>query len=188
MPYRVIYDAREIILSDWTFVAGLLFFAVIGLAVWAIGVLDERLWSPQRVARGVPDDLPPPMLAGRGLDRPRQARLFRRWGPRIAAAFAGMAMITGLLGFSENAGVRRALQQGSYTVVEGTVYDFEPGDRGGHRDEQFSVRSGGRVHTYRYRSSQGRPGFHQSHGPIREGLRVRIADVGGAIARLEVAE
>jgi hypothetical protein len=168
VPYRVIYDAREIVLSDWTFVAGLLFFAVIGLAVWAVGVLDERLC--------------------RGLDRPGQARLFRRWGLRIAAVFAGMAVITGLLEFSENAGVRRALERGDYTVVEGTVQGFEPGDRGGHRDEQFSVRSGGRIHTYRYRSSQGRPGFHQSHGPIREGLRVRIADVDGAIARLEIAD
>jgi hypothetical protein len=186
--YRVIYDAREILLSNWTWVVGMLFCAAVGLAVWAIGAVDAWLWSPRRVARGVPDDLPPPMLASRGVDRLGQARLFRRWGLRVAAAFTGMAMMTGVLELSAHARLRRALERGDYTVVEGTVSGFELGDRGGHRDERFSVQSGGRFHTYRYRSSRGQAGFHQSHGPIREGLRVRITDVDGAIARLETWE
>lgn len=186
--YRVIYDAREILLPGGTVLLGLLFLAAIALGVWAVGAVDGWLWSPRRVAPGMADDLPPPMLAGRGLDRLGQARLFRRWGLRMAAGFAGMAIMTGLLGFLEHARVRRALERGDYTVVEGTVTEFARGDRGGHRDERFSVRSGGRIHTYRYRSSMGAPGFHQSHGPVRAGLRVRIADVDGAIARLEAAD
>jgi hypothetical protein len=185
--YRVIYDARETLLPNWTFVAGLLFFVAIALAVWGVGAVDGWLWSPRRVGQGVPDDLPPPMLASHGLDRLGQAMFFRTWGPRIAAVFTGMAVLAGLVEFSAHTGLRRALERGDYTVVEGTVSDFVRGDRGGHRDEQFSVRSGGRLHTYRYRSSVSRPGFHQSHGPIRAGLRVRIADVDGNIARLEVA-
>jgi hypothetical protein len=79
-----------------------------------------------------------------------------------------------------------ALHTGSYTSVEGVVEDFVPGDAGGHTDESWTVRSGGRRYKYSYRWSMDVPGFHQSAGPIRGGLRVRIADVDGHIARLEI--
>jgi hypothetical protein len=67
------------------------------------------------------------------------------------------------------------------------VTDFPSGDRGGHRDEAWSVRSRGKWYTYRYSHFVSIAGFHQSHGPIRVEMRVRIADVDGVIARLEIA-
>jgi hypothetical protein len=83
--------------------------------------------------------------------------------------------------------LRDALETGDFTAVEGHVREFQRGDRGGHKEERFTVVSNGRRYTYAYTSSNWEPGFRQSHGPIREGFFVRIADVDGHIARLEIA-
>jgi hypothetical protein len=88
--------------------------------------------------------------------------------------------------YSQVIGLRNHLNRGDYVLVEGRVENFVRGDRGGHRDESWSVRSGGRLHTYRYSWATMVPGFHGSAGPIREGLHVRLADVDGHIARLEI--
>lgn len=82
--------------------------------------------------------------------------------------------------------LKNALRSGAYTQVNGVVENFVPGDREGHRNEEWSVRSGGRVYRYSYRSSVDIPGFHRSAGPVRAGVSVRVADVDGYIARLEI--
>jgi hypothetical protein len=85
--------------------------------------------------------------------------------------------------------MREAIRDGRYRIVEGTVTDFVPADAGDHHPEHFAVLTpGGRV-EYFYSESTVTQGFNQSQnhgGPIRDGLRVRIADVGGKIARLEI--
>jgi len=84
--------------------------------------------------------------------------------------------------------LQKALSSGGYDVVEGPIENFIPGDRGGHQYESFSVTTGGRTHSYWYRFSMSEPGFHRSAGPVRAGMHVRIADVDGHIARLEVKQ
>jgi hypothetical protein len=81
--------------------------------------------------------------------------------------------------------LRNALVSGEYETVEGKVSDFFPMPLRGHAQEQFRVGP----HVFSYSDYQVTAGFNnsQSHGgPIREGLEVRIANVNGKIARLEV--
>jgi hypothetical protein len=87
---------------------------------------------------------------------------------------------------NEHRMLTRALRERSFMQVEGMVEGFVPGDRGGHTKEEWHVNSGGRTYEYRYSSSEAIPGFHRSAGPVRGGLRVRIADVNGYIARFEI--
>lgn len=80
-----------------------------------------------------------------------------------------------------------ALRSNQFMIVQGRVTQFVPMPYGGHADESFVV-SGRR---YNYSDYQISAAFNntQSHGgPMREGLQVRITDVKGQIARLEIAE
>ena len=122
----------------------------------------------------------------RGAPRPRDLRLqVMCWSAIIigSVGFSGF-----LLGAGETRRLQQALADGRYDLVEGRMENFEPGDRGGHREERFSVRSGGEVYRYRYSYPAVIAGFHASAGPLRAGMAVRIADVRGAIARLEVRQ
>jgi hypothetical protein len=86
--------------------------------------------------------------------------------------------------------VRFRLNHGDYVVVEGVVRDFVPADWIGHRHELWRVRSGDQDYWYSYSESVITAGFRQTQqqgGPIHNGVRVRIADMDGLIARLEVA-
>ena len=91
------------------------------------------------------------------------------------------------------AAMRDAVREGRFTVAEGRVEDFHPPWRlNGNRTtpETFRVYSHKQTFRYRYLGSDVAPGFNvpsDRGGPIREGLRVRIADVDGRIARLEIA-
>jgi hypothetical protein len=78
------------------------------------------------------------------------------------------------------------LNNGNYEVVEGVVTQFVPMSCDGKGNEAFVV-SG---HSFKYSDFEPSAGFYRSKcfgGPIREGLCVRIADVDGVIARLEIA-
>ena len=88
--------------------------------------------------------------------------------------------------------LQQALRDGRVTVVEGRVSAFRPEQSGkqDHLPESFEVRSNGQLFSYKYSSTDLKPGFNQTfrrNGPIRQMLRVRIADFNGRIARLEVA-
>lgn len=106
----------------------------------------------------------------------------------VAIGAAPLVILFVLLEASDLWRLQKALSDGRYDIVEGPVRNFVPGDRGGHQDESFSVVTGGTTYSYRYRSSMHEPGFHRSAGPMRAGIHVRIADVGGHIARLEVKQ
>jgi hypothetical protein len=105
-----------------------------------------------------------------------------------AIAAAPLVILFVVLEASLLSGLQNALASGRYLVVEGPIQDFVPGDRGGHQYERFSVVTGGRTHSYWYTHGQSEPGFHRSAGPMRAGMHVRIADVDGHIARLEVKQ
>jgi hypothetical protein len=82
--------------------------------------------------------------------------------------------------------LREALRTGRYEVVEGTVTDFVPMPKEGDTKGQFVVNG----HHYQHSDhlvTRGINNTQSQSGPIRAGLRVRIADVGGKIARLEIA-
>jgi hypothetical protein len=79
-----------------------------------------------------------------------------------------------------------SFETGHYSVVEGIVTDFHPMPYEGHDDECFTVAS----QRFCYSDYALTPGFRNtaSHGgPIRAGLRVRIAYAFDTILRLEVA-
>jgi hypothetical protein len=82
---------------------------------------------------------------------------------------------------------RGTLEHGDYRVVEGTVAEFVPEKPNTKQPESFIVVSPAETTVYSYSRWIGTGGLNNSHGHIRNGVRVRIADVRGRIARLEVA-
>jgi len=157
--YRLVYDAAAAGYADWWFPAiGLALLAGFGLALYR-----HHSGTPTRHAWALYAGVPFLLL----------------WV--VAAATAT---------YGRYATLRDRLRAGQFTTVEGVVQDFEPGDAGDHREERWSVRSGGRLYRYQYSPSRLTPGFRHTAahgGPIRPGLRVRIADVDGYIARLAIA-
>lgn len=162
--YLLVYEARNAPLLDWPTVAACVLMTAAWAVFWAVA---RKRWSKP----GAGEHLP---------------RVIDVIGVAGLVLIPAIGMIDAALAHHQNRMLTRALENGTYTLVEGAVQDFVPGDRGAHRDERWTVESGGQVYTYAYRSSFIVPGFHRSAGPIRQGLRVRIADVRGYIARLEI--
>ena len=119
---------------------------------------------------------------------PFRHQLKRPWFPFIFTGFALLwVSVAFVVTFSDYWEVSQALRTGRFVIVEGTVTDFEPMPREGHAMESFVVTR----HRYEYSDYVITAGFNntQSHGgPIQNGLRVRITDVRGKIARLEIAK
>jgi len=160
LHYRLVYDAAAAGYTDWWFPAA----GVVMLFVWCGGLYHKRHEGPRFLLA---------FLAVIGV-------------PFIAFWIFGTATDT----YGAYAGMRDALRDRRYVRVEGTVENFHPGDVDGHEEESWTVKSGGHVHRYAYAHTRLTPGFRKvaaRGGPIRPGLRVRIAEVDGYIARLEVA-
>lgn len=115
-----------------------------------------------------------------------RAGRMRRWGMLLLVCAPLILGFMGWMKWSEHRRLGRALESGAYTVVEGPITGFVRGDSWARRPERFSIASNGRRYTYEYSRSRSVPGFHESQGPVREGMHLRIADVDGYIARLEV--
>ena len=165
MRWVEVYNAAEVSAVNWRLLGGGVFVAVACIvALW--GIREQQ-------TRAVEGDLFTTVAV-------------RIVGYGVIGAVILIPCIIVLIGLADNYRLRRALASGSYTVVEGYVQHFVPGDAAGHRDETWSVYSSGITYHYRYRWSVRASGFHQSAGPVRRGLYVRIADVQGDIARLEV--
>ena len=159
--FEVIYDAARLRFPAWP-------VASIGLAVAAAGV---------------------------GLG----AYLRRRANPStIARTFVSSAIIFGvswavLVGgglYAQHEQLRRALEEGSYVRVEGLVYDRPPVANKDVEGPSWVVEAANQVaHWYRYDRSLLAVGYTRSGpgaGGIKNGARVRIADIGGRIARVEI--
>lgn len=116
-----------------------------------------------------------------------------RPGPGFYRTLAGMAAVA-LFGISVSSVAETwtdykrlvdALRNGRFRVVEGPVTNFIPGGPGGHGSESFRVDSA----SFAYDAATTTSAFHRTRpygGPVRDGLRVRIWEVDGAIVRLEV--
>lgn len=88
----------------------------------------------------------------------------------------------------DDAELRRRFDAGEYVLVEGVVTRYVPGRRDGHGDEEWTVVSGGRPYRYRLNSAVEEWGYGEILGPVKQGSRVRIVDIDGHIARLEVVK
>jgi hypothetical protein len=138
----------------------------------------------------------PLFLAGRALGRRVTAVNVWDWlgqlGLPVGLQFAGIVIIFAffLLPTVQAAYLLLRLGRGHFTTVQGVVVDFVPGDPDDHVRESWAVVDDSGRHDYAYGPATIAPGFDRTQphgGPIRAGLRVRVADVDGHIARLEVA-
>lgn len=92
-------------------------------------------------------------------------------------------LVTGALVFGSHSSLVAALNTERFTVVEGQVERMQEADVLRKRPEIWRV--GGR--TYQLFDARESEGFNSS-GVVPSGSYVRIADVGGIIARLELAK
>ena len=157
--YQLIYDARlEDQVPSWSVVAVPVFFGGIGLAI-LIGTFVAR----NREGLGNLRFLGAMMLA------------ISLWG-----GYENWVTVR------EDAASRRGLDSGGYAVVEGVVTRYWPGNRQG-RHEEWIVESDGVAYRYALRTRVVEREDGAALGPVREGSRVRILEVDGRIARLELA-
>ncbi|HKR01699.1 MAG TPA: hypothetical protein VJT09_13555 [Pyrinomonadaceae bacterium] len=158
--FKVIFDITEAGYRQWGFPAVGLIFVVVGIGL----IISRRLRSTV------------------------DTKLSRRLAPYLYTGFAALWTISAFAGtYSEYRRLLDGVRAGRCQVVEGTVTKFVPMPLQGHAMEHFVVND----HYFEYSDYVVTAGFNktQSHGgPLREGLRVRICDVDGAIARLEIAE
>jgi hypothetical protein len=160
MKYKLVFDVVQEGYRNWGFLVPGLIFIVIG-----IGMLVHRWKFPAK-------------------DTKFSARIF----PYFFAGFAILWTATSFWGtFSEYFKLKQAVLNGKYEVIEGTITDFVPMPSGGHAKEHFKVNG----HYYEYSNFNVIAGFNKTQaygGPLRGGMPVRIAEVDGQIARLEIIE
>ena len=173
--YRTAFSVSE------SFPWGTIVFVLPGLLFLAGGV------AMLRFSRGNA----PPWLTRIAEQLPNQ-RPVPKWFPIVFIGFATLWVVAagGGLGATLLA-YRGALASGEHHVVEGVVTDFDPTAYFGKKEESFVV-DGVR---FAYSDNRVTPAFNHtsSHGgPIREGLRVRIAYLArrsdNAILKLEIAD
>jgi hypothetical protein len=153
--YRVVYDVRHAMPNSWWLILIPLILAPAGYAIFREA---HRFEEPKAGIFG----LGLMFMAGLGV-------LF----------VVGGSVIPYL-------GMRSRVLRGAYRIVEGTVRDFVPG--GAHQSESWVLESDSTVDSYSYSPSIVDAGYDQTApdgGEVREGLRVRVWDVDGRIARLE---
>lgn len=156
--YQLIYDARlEEQIPFWPALFALVFFGLLGLAV----------------------------LIGTFVVRDRSGIGGLRW---LGVVMLGVSLWGGYrngIAWRDEAACRRGLDSGGYALVEGVVTKYWPGNRKG-RSEEWIVESAGGPYRYTLRTRVVEREEGESLGPVREGSRVRIAEVDGRIARLEL--
>ena len=160
--YQVIYDAAAVRFPAWP-------VASVGLLVAAIGI-----------GLGA-------YLRQRGL-----TSAIARTAVTSAIIFGvSWALLVGGGLYAQHGQLRSALEEGSVVHVEGIVYDSPPGAARDADGKSWVVESGTKAYWYRYDSSPLAVGYRRAApgtGGLRDGARVRIADVAGRIARVEVEQ
>jgi hypothetical protein len=109
----------------------------------------------------------------------------------LAVGLGGFGMFLSLLfvrlDYARYEDLRRALQQHRYVTVEGVVSKYVRGDSVKNIPESFEV--GGHRYSFRAGSiTDGYKGTFSGRSDIRNGSVVRIADMDGVVARLEVSD
>lgn len=115
----------------------------------------------------------------------------RHWILRaLVLVVAGAAVFIATYEPGSHAKLREALDKGPYQTVEGVISDYTVGDPVKKIPEHFTVQSADAAH-YTFLMRPNSPGFHEtvaSGSPLKVGECVRLAVVGGAIGRLELAD
>lgn len=109
-----------------------------------------------------------------------------RTGIIVGGVVSALFFMSFVIGVFKSVRLQRAYQRDEYSVIEGTVEDFQPMPPEGHQEECFSVKA----KRFCYSDFRGTPAFNNttSHGgPIKKGLHVRIAYIGNDILRLQIA-
>jgi hypothetical protein len=86
--------------------------------------------------------------------------------------------------------LREVLGKGSAQIVQGVITDYTVADPAHKVPEHFTVQSADAAH-YTFIMRAGSPGYHQTKAtgsPLHSGQCVRLAVVGGAIGRVEIAD
>ena len=162
VTYRVVYDAAQLRFPAWP-------VASVGLAVALAGV-----------GLGA-------YLRGRGVTSAAARTVVTS---AIIFGVSWSLLVGGGL-YAQHGHLRSALDENSFVRVEGVVYDSPQGAVKDVDGKSWLVESGTTAHWYRYDSSPLAVGYSRSApgtGGLRDGARIRIADVGGRIAKLEVEE
>jgi hypothetical protein len=106
----------------------------------------------------------------------------------FAASIASIILLTSLVVFVPKfVTLRSAYASGKGIVVEGIVQNFHPAPTIGPASESFSVQG----ISFSYNALDATPCFHNApfhHGPIRDGLQVRIHYYDGCIQRIDAME
>ena len=158
--YEVVYDAAQVRFPAWP-------VALTGLAVAAFGVGLGAYFRRRRVQSTVAQTV-------------------------VTSAIIFGVSWTLLVGgglYAQHGQLTRALSEGSFVRVEGIVHDKPPGGATDVDGPSWVVEAGSTAHWYRYDRSPLTVGYRRSapgSGGLRDGARVRIADIGGRIARMEV--
>ena len=110
----------------------------------------------------------------------------------LALRYLGLAVaVTAAAGsLGPYAKLRLRLARGEFTTYEGVVTNFQPGAPSVREEEAWTLSTPHGARAYRYGPLVLAGGFTRTvalGGPVRAGLRVRVTDVDGRIARLEVA-
>jgi len=160
IDYTVIYDAASLRFPAWP-------VALIGFAVAALGV-GLGAYFRQRGVTSAP----------------------ARTVVTSAIIFGvSWALLVGGGLYAQHGQLRSALAEGSFVRVEGVVYDTPRGPADGVVVGNWVVEDSSKAYWYRYDRSPLAVGYRRSApgtGGLRDGSRVRIADIGGRIARIEV--
>ena len=157
MHYRLIFDATTVRYPVWPWLLPLALFAAFGLVLVRF-----------------------PNLYG------QRSRFMRAVGTLLTIVGLGSALFIWHVRTGQRHKVIGALRDGHYALVEGRVSGFRPGAPTSHPPEEFDVNG----HHYRYAPAEELYSFNHvagAGGPIHDGVQVRIADVDGLIARLEIA-
>ena len=109
----------------------------------------------------------------------------------LAVALGGLGVLLSLLfvrlDYSRYENLRLALQHHRYITVEGVVSAYVQGDSAQNIPESFNV--GGHRYSFRAGSvTDGYKGTFNRRTDIRNGVMLRIADVHGIVARLEIRD
>jgi hypothetical protein len=160
LTYRVVYDIRHAMPNDWWLIMISLVLGPVGYGIYRQA---HRFESSKTGFVG----------------------LFLVFMAGLVALFVMGGSLLPYLG------LRSHVARGAYRVIEGTVRSFVPGDPGDHRSESWVLQSWSDSIRYSYSPSIVGAGYDQTAphgGQVREGVRVRVWDVGGRIARLEIAQ
>jgi hypothetical protein len=116
-----------------------------------------------------------------------KSRRFALWGVLIVSAASFFFLISLLAFVGDFLKLRSKYLSGKSALVEGVVEKFHPAPPIGPARESFSVRG----ILFSYNALDDTPCFHNAplhHGPLREGLRVRIHFDEKCIQRIDVLQ